>query len=67
MAYEPFFLHLAFLTKTSSVTCSVLGAVQIVPIMSAERTVEFQSDPRREMNANHWVSAAVKQSSRAFC
>lgn len=59
MAYEPFFLHLAFLSKTSSVTCSVLGAVQLVPISSAERTVECQSDPRREMNANHLVSAAV--------
>lgn len=54
-----FFLHLAFLTKISSVTCSVLGAVQVVPIISTARTVEFQSDPRREMNANHWVSAAV--------
>lgn len=59
MAYEPFFLHLAFLSKTSSVTFSVLGAVQLVPISSAERTVECQSDPRREMNANHLVSAAV--------
>lgn len=52
MAYEPFLLHLAFLTKTSSVTCCVLGAVQLVPIMSAERTVKFQSDPRKEVNAN---------------
>lgn len=59
MAYEPVFLHLAFLTKTSSVTCSVLGAVQLVPISSAQRTVEFQSGPRREMNANQLVSAAV--------
>lgn len=59
MAYIPLFLHLVFLTKTNAVTCSVLGAVQLVPIMSAERTVEFQPDPRREMNANHWVSAAV--------
>lgn len=58
-AYEPFFVHLAFLTKTSSATCSVLDAVQLVPIFSAERAVEFQSGPRKEMNANHWVSAAV--------
>lgn len=44
---------------TSSITCCVLGAVQLVPIRSAERTVKFQSDPRREMNANDWVSVAV--------
>lgn len=33
-------------------TCSVLGAVQLVPIPSAEGTVELQSGPRKEMNAN---------------
>lgn len=54
-----FFFIFAFLTNTSSITCSVLSAVQLIPIMSAERTVEFQSDPRREINANGWVSAAV--------
>lgn len=49
----PSFLFLALPSEGRvCLTCSVFGAVQLVPIPSAEETVELQSGPRMEMNAN---------------